>query len=88
MTGEVDRIRSEIMAVAQRILAANGKPTTIAPETPLADAGLTSMDLVNLMLGVEAAFDLMIPQGDITPDNFRTVAAVQALVTKLQPLSD
>lgn len=87
MAGEEDRIRSEIMAVAQRILAANGKPTAIAPEMPLADAGLTSMDLVNLMLGVEAAFDLMIPQGDITPDNFRTVAAVQALVTKLQPQS-
>ena len=85
MTDREDRIGAEIMAVAQKILASNGKSTAIASGTPLADAGLTSMDLVNLMLGVEAAFDLMIPQRDITPDNFRTVAAVEALVLRLQP---
>ncbi len=31
------------------------------------------MDMVNLMLGVEAEFDFTIPQPEITPENFQSV---------------
>jgi acyl carrier protein len=41
---------------------------------------------VNLMLGVETEFELTIPQSDITPDNFRSVASVEALLTRLLAL--
>jgi acyl carrier protein len=39
--------------------------------------------MVNLMLAVEVEFDISIPQTDITPDNFRSVASVEALVARL-----
>jgi acyl carrier protein len=49
-------------------------------ETRLVDVGLTSMDMVNLMLGVEAEFDFTIPQSEITPENFRSVKALERMI--------
>ena len=46
----------------------------------LQEAGLTSLDMVNLMLAIEDAFDIEIPQRRMTPANFRTIAAIEQLV--------
>ena len=40
------------------------------------------MEMVNLMLGVEAAFDLTLPQSDITPENFHSIETVTRLVSQ------
>jgi acyl carrier protein len=38
------------------------------------------------MLGVEAEFDLTIPQSEITPENFQSVEALERMiVNQLQP---
>ena len=42
-----------------------------------------AVDMVSRMLAVEAEFDLMIPTADITPQNFRSIAAIDALVSRL-----
>ena len=52
------------------------------PIRRLVDVGLTSMDMVNLMLGVEAEFDFTIPQAEITPENFQSVETLERMVTK------
>jgi acyl carrier protein len=47
---------------------------------------LTSMDMVNLMLGVEAEFDFTIPQSEITPENFQSIETLQSMIVgQLQP---
>jgi len=52
----------------------------------LVDIGLTSMDMVNLMLGVEAEFDFTIPQAEITPENFQSVKTLERMiVAQLEP---
>jgi acyl carrier protein len=38
--------------------------------------------MVNLMLAVELDFDIAIPQSDITPENFHSVAAIQSMVVR------
>ena len=38
-----------------------------------------------LMLAVEAEFDLEIPQAEMTPENFRSVDTIDALITVLAP---
>ena len=38
--------------------------------------------MVNLMLAVEVEFDITIPQGDITPENFHSLATIDALVSR------
>ena len=53
----------------------------------LVEIGLTSMDMVNLMLGVEAEFDLTIPQSEITPENFQSLDTLGRMVaSQLQPV--
>ena len=75
-------IRSRVMALVKAILEQNAITATVDPDTRLVDVGLTSMDMVNLMLGVEAEFDFTIPQGEITPENFQSVETLERMVTK------
>ena len=60
------------------------RPPISPRDADLYDAGLTSMAMVKLMLAVEVAFDIAIPDADLHPDNFRSVAAVEALVARLR----
>jgi acyl carrier protein len=73
-------IRARLTALVRDILAQNSIIATVASDTLLVDIGLTSMDMVNLMLGVEAEFDFMIPQEQITPENFQSVLTLERLV--------
>jgi acyl carrier protein len=50
----------------------------------LREAGLSSIAAVRLMLEVEAAFDIAIPDGDLTPENFATIANIERLVVRLK----
>jgi acyl carrier protein len=47
------------------------------------DVGLTSMDMVNLMLAVEAEFDFTLPQSVITPENFQSVKTLEQMIVSL-----
>lgn len=79
-------VQNRIVALVRTILAQNGVSTDVRPEVRLVDIGLTSMDMVSLMLGVEAEFDFMIPQGEITPENFQSVETLERLVVdQLRP---
>ena len=72
-----------ITAIATRMLVKRGNMTIPGAQDNLRDAGLTSLDMVNLMLAVEAEFDVKIPDRHMTPANFRTVARIDALVGAL-----
>ncbi|MET4798824.1 phosphopantetheine-binding protein [Bradyrhizobium sp. LB11.1] len=79
-------LRNRITKLVKGILAQNSLAAEITPSTKLVDAGLTSMDMVNLMLGVEAEFDFTIPQTEITPENFQSVETLERMIaTQLQP---
>jgi acyl carrier protein len=73
-------IRARLTALVRDILAQNSITAAVAPDTRLVDIGLTSMDMVNLMLGVEAEFDFTIPQDKITPENFQSVMTLERMV--------
>jgi len=53
----------------------------------LRDLGLSSLDMVNLVLSVESEFNVTIPETDITPRSFRSISAISALVTSLLPVT-
>jgi acyl carrier protein len=76
---------TRIFALAEQLLARRGLAPPKRPDQPLREAGLSSLDLVNLMLLVEEAFDLLIPEDRITPANLGSVTAVAALVRALRP---
>jgi acyl carrier protein len=76
--------KDSVAEVIRRMLAERSIDRTIAPDDDLRDIGLTSMDMVDLVLSVESQFDLRIPEAHITPANFRSIAAIDALVTALR----
>lgn len=79
-------VRNRIVALIKAILRQNAIAADIGPEARLVDIGLTSMDMVSLMLGVEVEFDFTIPQAEITPENFQSVEALERMVrAQLQP---
>lgn len=85
--GSVSPRGSRISSVARSVLARRQVVAPVSASQDLREAGLTSLDMVNLMLAVEAEFDIEIPQADMTPDNFRSIEAIEALVAVLAPAS-
>jgi acyl carrier protein len=79
-------VQNRVLTLVKAILEQNAISVEVGPQTRLVDAGLTSMDMVNLMLGVEAEFDFTIPQSEITPENFQSVETLQRMiVSQLEP---
>ena len=70
-------------AGARPLLVKRSIDRPVGRDEDLADAGLSSLDLVNLMLAVEGEFDLKIPDRDMMPANFRSLARIDALVGAL-----
>jgi len=79
-------VQDRILGLVRAILKQNAIAAEVLPESKLVDVGLTSMDMVNLMLSVEAEFDFTIPQAEITPENFQSVRTLQRMiVSQRQP---
>jgi acyl carrier protein len=55
----------------------------IAPDENLVELGLTSMDMVNLLLAVEAEFDVTVPGTNLNPAHFRSIMGIERLVMEL-----
>ena len=83
----LDRINSStpdrIAALVRQILAKRGLDRSVDHDADLSEAGMSSLDTVNLMLAVEAEFAVKIPDRDMTPANFRTIARIDGLVALL-----
>ena len=80
MTALHDDVQTRILALVKTILQQNAMMVEINPDSLLVDVGFTSMDMVNLMLGVEAEFDFTIPQSEITPENFQSVETLERMI--------
>ena len=74
--------REVIAGIVERALRSKGAGG-ISFDDNLRDAGLSSLELVNIMLAVEDAFDLTFPPDKLVPDNFRSINAIEALVAGL-----
>jgi acyl carrier protein len=73
-------VGDRVLALVKTILEQNSIAAEVDSQSRLVDVGLTSMDMVNLMLGVEAEFDFTIPQAEITPENFQSIAALERMI--------
>jgi len=72
--------QAKIAEIVHGLLDKRAGAVVVGPDQNLSDAGLTSLDMVGLMLAIEDAFEIEIPQRRMTPANFRTIAAIEKLV--------
>jgi len=79
-------VSERVNSLVQGILAKRSIGRLVGRDDDLGENGLSSLDLVNLMLAVEAEFDLKIPERDMRPANFRSIARIEALVANLMHL--
>jgi acyl carrier protein len=85
MEASTAEVRGRVLTVIRNILKQNAIVADVHPETQLVDIGLDSMDMVALMLGVEAEFNITLPQPEITPENFESVRTLETMILKLGP---
>ena len=83
----LDRINAHsterVAQLVRLLLARRSIDRLVGYEDVLSECGLSSLDLVNLMLAVESEFDIKIPDRDMTPSNFRSIAQIDKLVGAL-----
>jgi acyl carrier protein len=72
-----------IIGLVERILERPAGAAPLPVTARLNELGMSSMKMINLMLAIEVEFDLSIPQTEITPENFDSIASVETLVLKL-----
>lgn len=78
-----DAPRERIVGLVERILERTAGAAPLTATARLSELGMSSMKMINLMLAIEVEFDLSIPQAEITPDNFESIASVETLVVRL-----
>jgi acyl carrier protein len=75
--------RDRVLQLVKKIVENNSIIRAVSMDHQLTEAGLSSIDMVNLMLAIEAEFDIMIPASDISPANFRSISTIEALIVKI-----
>lgn len=74
---------SRVVTVVQQVFDERSIKQPVGADDSLMEVGLTSLDTVKLVLLVENEFDLMLPLEEITPANFRSIAAISRMVNRL-----
>ena len=72
-----------VAQLVRQLMAKRSIYRSVGYDDVLGECGLSSLDMVNLMLAVETEFDIKIPDRDLTPSNFRSIAQIDKLVGAL-----
>lgn len=75
--------RERLIGLVRQILGQPGATRPLPIDARLADLGMSSIKMVNLMLAIEVEFNLVIPQAEITPENFDSITSVETLLARL-----
>ena len=73
-------VRNRVLSLIRSILESNDISVDVHPESRLVDIGLNSLDMVALMLRLEAEFHFTIPQPQITGENFESVKTLELML--------
>jgi acyl carrier protein len=80
---DINSTTDRVAGLILRMLSERSLGTPTSPDDDLRSLGMSSLDMVNLVLSVESEFDLSIPEADITPTKFRSIATIGKLVGSL-----
>jgi acyl carrier protein len=75
--------QDRVSGLVHRMLKERSLAPPASSDDDLRSLGLSSLDMVNLVLSVEAEFDVRIPDADINPRKFRSISTIGALVAVL-----
>jgi acyl carrier protein len=73
-----------IAEIVKSLLPPQTTHSQIMSDTDLRRVGLSSLDMVKVILSLEREFDVSVPDAQITPANFRTIASIETLIDRLR----
>ena len=75
--------RERLLAVVRKILGPAAASLPLPIDARFSELGLSSIKMVSLMLAIETEFDLVIPQDEITPESFASIATVETMIERI-----
>lgn len=75
--------RGRLLTLVRKAIGAPGANRPLAVDARLAELGISSIKMVGLMLAIEAEFDVTIAQSQITPENFASIASIEAMIERI-----
>jgi acyl carrier protein len=76
-------VSDRVALLVARIMGKRGIVAVVGHGDDLRACGLSSLETVNLMLSVEVEFGVKIPERQMIPANFRSIARIAELVRAL-----
>ena len=76
-------VGDRVAALVRRIMDQRAIVRPVGPDEDLRTCGLSSLQIVTLMLSVEMEFAVKIPEREMIPANFRSIARIAGLVGAL-----
>jgi acyl carrier protein len=77
--------RERLLTLVRKAMGAPGGSRPLAVDARLSELGISSIKMVGLMLAMEAEFNLIIEQAEITPENFASIASMEAMLDRILP---
>jgi len=78
-------LTQQLLQFVREDLAGGTDPATIDENAPLIDSGIIdSMALLRLIVFIEERAGVRVPDAEVLPDNFQTVASIDSLVQRLK----
>ena len=75
--------RERLLTLVRKAMGAPGANRPLAVDARLSELGISSIKMVGLMLAIEAEFNLTIAQTEITPENFASIASIEAMLQRI-----
>lgn len=77
--------RERLLALVRKAMGAPGASRPLAVDARLPELGINSIKMVGLMLAIEAEFNITIEASEITPENFASIASIEAMLERIVP---
>jgi len=78
-------LKSELASFIEKNLVGEDRRVAITDSTPLIEDGIIdSMGLMQIVAFLEERAGVRVPDDEVSPDNFETVAAIERLVERLR----
>jgi acyl carrier protein len=77
--------RERLHGLVVGIVAPKSPNRSFSDDETLTEIGVTSVDMVTLLLSVESEFGVEVPQHEITADVFRSISTIDNLIRRLLP---
>jgi acyl carrier protein len=75
--------RERLLNLVRQILGAAAGNRPLPIDARLSELGISSIKMVGLMLAIEAEFKLTIPEDQNTPENFHSIASMEAMLERI-----